>query len=428
METIFAQATAPGKAGVSVVRISGPEAFRVGEQLCGKSVRDRVFDLVVLRDESREVLDKALVVGFRGPASFTGQDVVELHLHGSVAVVNAVTGFLLRQNGLRIAEPGEFTRLALENGKMDLTQVEGLADLIAAETEAQRRQATRVFDGVLGRRVEGWRDRLIRASALIEATIDFADEDVPEDVTPEVSDLLQQVSAELEEAVRGVGMAERIRQGFEVAIVGPPNAGKSTLLNVLAGRRAAITSEVAGTTRDVIEVRMDLGGLAVTVLDTAGLREASDQIEQIGIEVARERAEAADIRVFLCEDVEGLGVGFQRGDLHVFPKGDLRVQEGFSVSGLTGVGVDRLVSALSAELSDRVPQAGLATRERHKRCMEAALSGLTEAREFLDQGAVAYDLTAESLRHAVVSLETLIGKVNVENLLDEIFSSFCLGK
>ena len=241
---------------------------------------------------------------------------------------------------------------------------------------------------------------------------------------PVIEGMIADLEAHLDDNRRG----ERLRDGIHVAVIGAPNAGKSTLVNALAQRDVAIVSDLAGTTRDVIEVRMDLGGLAVTVLDTAGLREASDQIEQIGIEVARERAEAADIRVFLCEDVEGLGVGFQRGDLHVFPKGDLRVQEGFSVSGLTGVGVDRLVSALSAELSDRVPQAGLATRERHKRCMEAALSGLTEAREFLDQGAVAYDLTAESLRHAVVSLEALIGKVDVENLLDEIFSSFCLGK
>lgn len=428
METIFAQATAPGRAGVSVVRLSGPGAFAAVERLAPGSTIDREMRLRTLRDQEGETLDQALVAGFKAPASFTGQDVVELHLHGSVAVVSAVLRVLGSFSGLRLAEPGEFTRLALENGKMNLTQVEGLADLIDAETEAQRRQATRVLSGALGKLADSWRAQLIRAAALLEATIDFADEDVPEDVTPEVRDLVSNVMADLKRLIGGVGMSERIRNGFEIAIVGPPNAGKSTLLNALAGRDAAITSEFAGTTRDVIEVRMDLGGLAVTFLDTAGLREAVDHVEKIGISVARQRAEAADIRVFLADDIGALGVGFREGDVHVLPKGDLRQGDGFAISGLTGQGLEKLISVLTLELSGRSADAGLATRVRHRLAMGAALDALAETEGCLSAGQSGYELAAESLRHAVFCLESLVGRVNVENLLDEIFASFCLGK
>lgn len=428
METIFALASAPGKAGVSVVRLSGPGAFGAGSAMAGKPVPERGFILADLRNPAGTYLDRGLVLGFRAPASFTGEDVVELHLHGSTAVVAAVLRCLSEQPGLRQAEPGEFTRRALENGKMDLAQVEGLADLIDAETEAQHKQAMRVLSGDLGRKAEAWRRKLIRAAALIEATIDFADDDVPEDVTPEVSELLQNVSRDLERLIRGVGMAERIRQGFEVAIVGPPNVGKSTLLNALAGRQAAITSQFAGTTRDVIEVRMDLGGLAVTLLDTAGLREAEDSVEKIGIDLARTRAESADLRVFLTEDPKPLDVEMQEGDIHVLPKADLLPNGRGAVSGTTGQGLDELVAGLTNELSGRSVNAGLATRERHRAAMQRANESIAEAAGHLKSGPDRYDLAADSLRHGIVALESLVGRVDVEHLLDEIFASFCLGK
>ena len=256
-DTIFALATAPGKAGVAVVRLSGTRVSEAADLLCGGLPSPRLASLRVLKDGEGRRLDEALVLYFPEKASFTGEAVLELQLHGSVAVVNQVLRVLSNIEGLRLAEPGEFTRRALENGCMDLAQVEGLADLIEAETEAQRQQALRVLSGDLGKIAEVWRNDLIRAAALIEATIDFADEEVPVDVTPEVNALLSETRKTLEREIAGVSVAERIRTGFEVAILGAPNVGKSTLLNALAGREAAITSEIAGTTRDVIEVRMD---------------------------------------------------------------------------------------------------------------------------------------------------------------------------
>ena len=283
MDTIFALSSAQGKAGVAVLRVSGPRAFDVCLALCGSLPELRCASVRTLRDANGERLDQALVLRFAAGSSFTGEDSVEFQTHGSVAVTSAVMAELSRFNDLRIAEPGEFTRRALDNGSLDAAQVEGLADLIDAETEAQRKQALRVLSGDLGNKAEKWRRDLIRSVALLEATIDFADEEVPVDVSAEVSTLVNGVRQQLQTEVAGIAVAERIRSGFEVAIVGAPNVGKSTLLNALAGRDAAITSELAGTTRDVIEVRMDLKGLPVTVLDTAGLRETDDQIEAMGV-------------------------------------------------------------------------------------------------------------------------------------------------
>mgnify|MGYP003726524015 FL=1 len=328
----------------------------------------------------------------------------------------------------RMAEPGEFTRRAMENGKLDLTQVEGLADLLEAETEAQRKQALRVLSGHLGQRVEIWREKLIRAAALLEVTIDFADEDVPVDVSAEVSSLLDDVGDELVREIEGTHTAERIRTGFEVAIVGRPNTGKSTLLNALAGRDAAITSAVAGTTRDVIEVRMDLGGLPVTLLDTAGLRESSDEVEAIGIERAVSRAAQADLRVFLIESDEDLPITPQADDLRLLPKADLRTSSEGAISGVSGQGVSELITQIQTVLNKRSLAAGLATHERHRVALQKAADGLVSTKLVLDRGPDQYDIASEELRHAIRSLEALVGRIDVENLLDVIFSSFCLGK
>ena len=426
MDTIYALATAPGKAGVSVVRVSGPSAFGACKLLCGSVPNGRGLRLV--KDRSGELIDEALILTFDQGRSFTGEEVVEFQLHGSPAITSAVLTELSQIQGLRLAEAGEFTRRALENGRLDLAQVEGLADLIDAETEAQRKQALRVFQGALGEKVIKWRENLIRAAALIEATIDFADEDVPVDVTPEVSELLAGVQTEMMAEAEGVRIAERVREGFEVAIVGAPNVGKSTLLNRLAGRDAAITSDIAGTTRDVIEVRMDLGGLPVTVLDTAGIRETDDIVEGLGIELARKRAEAADIVIYMLEMGEEPSQQFGSDTIIVRSKVDQPQKGIFGVSGKTGAGIDKLIAHIETDLRNKSARVGVAMRERHRIALLQGCDALNTAIGMMDSGIGMSDIIAEEIRTAVRATESLTGRVDVEDLLDVIFSSFCIGK
>ena len=428
MDTIYATATARGRSGVAVIRVSGPLALTAGQTLCRTLPPPRQAALRRLSWQG-EVLDEALVLTFAKGASFTGEDVVELQVHGGPAVVSAVLRALADQPGLRLAEPGEFTRRALENGVLDLAQVEGLADLIDAETEAQRRQAVRVLSGSVGQRVEGWRRDLIRAGALLEATIDFADEEVPVDVSPEVLALIDGLMADLGREAAGVQAAERIRDGFEVAIVGAPNAGKSTLLNQLAGREAAITSDIAGTTRDVIEVRMEIAGLAVTFLDTAGLRETEDRLEKAGIDRALSRAQAADLRLFLMDGSSTPGLMPLADDLVVVGKADtLSGVEGLAVSGLTGAGVPELLARIGGILERRVASAGALIRERHRLAVTTAIAALAESRAEVVREDSRVELAAEHLRRAVRALDALVGRVDVDDLLGEIFASFCIGK
>lgn len=428
MDTIYATATARGRSGLAVLRISGPLALGAGRALAGDLPPPRTAGLRRLT-WGGELLDEALVLTFAKGASFTGEDVAELHVHGGPAVVGAVLRALAAQPGLRLAEPGEFTRRALENGVLDLAQVEGLADLIDAETEAQRMQAVRVLSGSVGRKVEGWRRDLIRAAALLEATIDFADEEVPVDVSPEVLTLIDGLMADLDREAAGVDAAERIRDGFEVAIVGAPNAGKSTLLNQLAGREAAITSDIAGTTRDVIEVRMEIAGLPVTFLDTAGLRETEDPLEQAGIDRALSRAVAADLRLFLTDGTPVLGIQPTAEDLVVQGKADtISGSSGLSVSGLTGAGVAELMAQIGEILQSRVGSAGALVRERHRLAVTAAIAALAESRAEVVRRDSRVELAAEHLRRAVAALDALIGRVDVDDLLGEIFASFCIGK
>lgn len=421
MDTIYALASAPGRAGVSVLRVSGPCAVDIAKALVGDLPDSRGLRKIRATDGS--ILDKALILRFNKGRSFTGEDVVEFHLHGSIAILAAVSAEIAQQ-GARVAEAGEFTRRALENGRLDLSQVEGLADLIDAETEAQRKQAMRVFAGELGALADDWRTKLIRAAALVEATIDFVDEEVPVNVYPEVVELLDDVSKAMNQQVSGVTIAERIRAGFEVAIVGKPNVGKSTLLNRLAGREAAITSDVAGTTRDVIEVRMDLGGLPVTLLDTAGIRDTDDVVETIGVARALERAASADLRVFLVSDDETLPLIPDADDLVLNAKADTA---GPGVSGLTGHGVDDMVKRITSVLAKRSGGAGIAVRKRHGDAMSRAISDISAARNLIGSGGPA-DLVAEDLRSATRAVDMIVGRVDVEDLLDEIFSSFCIGK
>jgi tRNA modification GTPase len=426
METIVAQASARGRAGVAVIRVSGPEAWGVCERLAGGVPVPRAATLRRLRDAQGATLDHALVLAFEEGRSFTGEQVVEFHLHGSVAVVAVVLREILGIDGVRPAEPGEFTRRAFEAGRIDLTEVEGLGDLLEAETEAQRKHAQRIMEGSIARLVDNWRADLVQALAMSEAAIDFADEDLPPDTWQLMRAPLDRVCGALQREVSGRRAAERVRDGFEVAIVGAVNAGKSTLLNALAGRDAAITSERAGTTRDVIEVRMEIGGLAVTLIDTAGLRDTEDEVELLGIARGKARAREADLRVFLKSDPDEVIADAAPEDIVLLGKADLWPQSG--VSGKTGEGIDTLIGWIEDRLAMRASSSSSFSRERHFARLQAALEHLERARQEAGAESAQLEIVSEEIRHAVFLLDELVGRIGVEEVLGRIFSSFCIGK
>jgi tRNA modification GTPase len=431
--TIFALATAPGRSGIAVIRATGPLCGHVCACLAESIPEPRRATLVRLGYES-ESLDHALVLWFPGPASFTGEDMVEFHLHGGRAVVEGVSKALLAF-GLSPAGPGDFARRAFENGKLDLTQVEALADLIESETAFQRRQALRQEGGALSKRVEIWRGRLVAALARQEALIDFPDEELPDhlqaDVTQFVEGLIGDITPHLEDRHCG----ERLRDGVVVAILGAPNAGKSSLMNLLAGRDVAIVSEHAGTTRDVLEVHLDLGGYPVTLLDTAGLREAGEGVEAEGIRRALARAESADLKLVLFDaarwperDPASLALLDDRSIELVSRLDraeDIELEERLGLSVSTGQGVSELLVLLQDRVSGLVGsgESALITRARHRQAIEESLSAL---HRYL--AAPSVDMAGEELRLASSALGRIAGKVGVEDLLDLIFGEFCIGK
>ena len=430
-DIIFALASAKGRAGVSVIRVSGKNSIFSIEKLLKNTLPVDNKCLRKIYDADDNIIDEVLILTFKEKASFTGDETVEIHCHGSTAVVTYILQTLSNIKNFRIADPGEFTRRALENGNLDLTQVEGLADLIESETEAQRRLAIRSMDGALSSKVQEWRKDLIRAVSLIEATIDFADEDIPTDVTPEVLGLINKTQSDIKSEIKGSFAAERIREGFEIAIVGPPNIGKSTLLNALAGRDAAITSDMAGTTRDVIEVKMDISGFAVTLLDTAGIRETTDKIEQIGVDRAKLRAKNADLRLFITNSGEpnDLKLNPEENDIVVIGKSDLlNKSDILAISGKSGEGLDSLLKEISDKLSRLSIGAQTATRERHRISMIKAQRFLDAGKLLIEDNLELSELASSELHQGIQTLSSLIGSVGVEDLLDEIFSSFCLGK
>ncbi len=432
--TIFALASAPGRAGIAVLRLSGSRVHRTLLALVGLSPVPRRATRVKFRNpDSAEIIDDGVAIYFPAPHSYTGEDVAELHIHGSRAVIAALFELLGNREGLRLAEPGEFTRRAFENGKLGLTEAEAVADLVEAETAAQRRQAMRQLDGALGALYENWRMRLMQALARIEAEIDFPEEGLPPSlwasVREDVAALRREIVAHLDDSHRG----ERLRDGVSVAILGPPNAGKSSLLNALARRDVAITSAIAGTTRDVIEVRLDLGGYPVMVADTAGLRQSADAIEQEGVRRALARAEAADLRLVILDatrPTETVDPKLIANDaLVAVNKIDLapgaRVNGAIAISVLHGTGMNALLDRLTAEVAKRAGEgsAPLLTRARHR----AALEQCTEA---LSRFATATlpELAAEDLRHAAHAIGRITGRVDVEDMLDIVFREFCIGK
>lgn len=460
-DTIFALSSGRPPAAIGVVRISGPRAGDALRVLSGKaSVPAREAKFARIRNAAGEAIDEAVVLWFPGPGSETGEDVAEIQMHGSRAALAAVFDTLAAMEGLRPAEPGEFTRRGFENGKLDLTEVEGLGDLIAAETEAQRRQAFRQMKGLLGGRTEGWRKRLIEAQAMIEAPIDFSDEgDVPDDLSAPALAIARELAEEISAVLAAGRRGERLREGLVVAIAGPPNVGKSTLLNRIAGREVAIVSPHAGTTRDVLEVHLDLKGYPVTLIDTAGLRDSDDPVEQEGIRRARARAEEADLVLWL----------YGAGDVGVRPpagahnililknkidiqqvknKADINNENEFNnefssndgfgesvsretvlpISALTGFGIDTLLNRVAqfAELHLGGADPALVTRERHRHALQTTVEALNRASALPGLGAE--DLVAEELRTASTALGRLTGRVDVEDILDVLFRDFCVGK
>ena len=431
-ETIFAPASGAGVAGIAVIRISGPRADKVLAALTDQPLPPpRQATLRRLHDADGDPLDEALVLRFAAGGSYTGEPVVELHCHGGRAVVAAVLRTLADLPGCRLAEPGEFTPRALEHGRLDVPAVEALGDLLTAETERQRRQALVALGGALQRQAEHWRATLLQALALIEATLDWADEEVPPDVGPEVAAHLSDVCTGIRRELALSEGARQLREGFEVAILGAPNVGKSTLFNVLAGREAAIVSPVSGTTRDVLELRYDLGGLPVIFLDTAGLRAGGDAIEAEGIARAAGRARAAALRLFLhSADAAPPGMEDELrrpGDLRVWTKSDLGAGPGdVAISARTGEGMEALLGRIEEELAGRIAEPGLAGHLRQQRVLEEAAGALERAEAALGEGHT--ELCAEDLRAAFRALERLLGRVGVEEVLDEVFARFCLGK
>lgn len=439
-DTIFALSSGAGKAGIAVIRVSGPGAGTALQALTRKSLpAARRAVLRALSDAQGELIDRGLVLWFPGPRSETGEDMAEFHVHGGRAVVAAMFEALARRDGNRVAEPGEFARRAFQNGKLDLTAVEGLADLVDAETSVQRRQALRQMDGALANLYEDWRVRLLRASALIEAHIDFSEDGVGEAVVAESLSHLTQLARDLRLHLTEGRRGEAIRDGIEIVILGAPNVGKSSLINALARRDAAIVTPIAGTTRDVIEVRLDLDGWPVLLADTAGLHESQDPVEIEGIRRAHVRAERALLKlvVFDATSLPVLDPASRRllddCSLALFNKADL-VREtpaeidgvkALSVSALRETGIDPIRSWLSVELAGRLGQldAPAFTRERHRQALQSCLQAI-DACSFGQPP----ELLAENCRHAAFALGRITGSIGVEDLLDVIFRDFCIGK
>jgi tRNA modification GTPase len=432
--TIFALSSAPGRAGLAVIRVSGPAVRAALEKMIAPVPKPRAAAFRTIRDPlTGEALDRALVLWFMAPASETGEDVAEFQTHGSPAVIKAMLAALGKLEGCRLAEPGEFARRGFENGKIDLAEVEGLADLVEAETEAQRRQALAQSSGKLSELYEGWRARLIEIAALIEAAIDFSDEaDVASSSLSEARTRAQGLAAEIAAHLNDGHRGEIVRDGFRVALLGAPNAGKSSLLNALARRDAAIVSAEAGTTRDVIEVRLDLAGLPVVISDTAGIREAMSEVEREGIRRSLAAARDANLILWLSEDGDSnLPDGISREtSLAMRSKADLARESTanvLAVSALTGEGLDGLVREIAKRAAEVVGTGTepVLTQARHRQSLEAALA---EIEAFLKGPPDAVELRAEEIRRAAHAIGRITGRVDVEDVLDQIFGRFCIGK
>ncbi|CAL1690199.1 tRNA modification GTPase MnmE [Brevundimonas subvibrioides] len=431
-DTIFALATPAGRGAIAILRLSGPDTDAALTALGAGTVRARVASLRTLR-QGPDVIDQALVLRFPGPGSYTGEDCAELHLHGGRAVVEAASHALVGL-GLRPADPGEFTRRAFENERMDLAQAEAVADLIDAETRAQAGQALGQLEGALSQTYAGFRRDLLKALALVEAEIDFPDEELPDHLAQTAGPVLDGLSEALNAALADADRGRRVREGYRIVLIGETNAGKSALFNALVAREAAIVTPIAGTTRDVLDADLIMGGYAVTLSDTAGLRDSADPVEAEGVRRARARAQAADLRLWVRApgDPEGDAAMFATPqDLVVWTKADLGARDpaagGLVVSATTGEGMSDLRAAIEARLIRDLAGADFpaVTRERHRRRLIEALASVEAGRTRLG---IAPELAGEDLRRAADALGRVTGAIGVEDILGEVFSTFCIGK
>ena len=442
--TIYALSSGPGISGIAVIRISGSETSNVVKLITGEDPPEpRVSTLKKFNKiNTSELIDEGLLIWFPGPESYTGEDLADMHVHGSIAVVKAMLHQLSKIENCRLAEPGEFTKLAFQNGKINLLKAESIADLISSETEIQRRQAVKIMTGKSAERFNFWRDGLVKVLANVEAKIDFPDEDLPEDILKNIKTNVNEIKNEIKKTLNDQKVGERIREGFKIAIVGPPNAGKSSLLNYLSNKEAAIVSEIAGTTRDVIEVHLNINGLPVIISDTAGIRNSKNEIEKKGIKLALQKAEDADLNIVIIEPKSGYFTGFLKDLLNsksilVINKSDLGVDSivpefkryaPIYISIKNEKNLNLLISEIKNRLKNQFHNFEniLITRERHRYNLEQCVEHLENFEE--KNNSEEFDKASEDLRLAIRNLGKITGKVDVEEILGTIFRDFCIGK
>jgi tRNA modification GTPase len=442
--TIYALSTGPGISGVAVIRVSGKETATVIKKLTGKDLpAPRIATLRKINNiNTSEMIDEGIILWFPGPHSYTGEDMAEFHVHGSKAVVTALHASIKVIENCRLAEAGEFTKLAFQNGKINLLKAESIADLISAETELQRKQAIKIMNGVSSNKFNSWREKLLKILSHIEAKIDFPDEELPKDILIKIKKSSDEISGEIKKTLGDQKIGETIREGFKIAIVGPVNAGKSSLINYLSKREVAIVSEIAGTTRDVIETHLNLDGYPVIVSDTAGIRESKNEIEKKGIKLALKKAEEADLKLVVIEPKNVDFIGFlkdifDKNSILVINKSDLlnrnlndqiKKLEHVLVSIKNNSNLDILINKIKKKLHEKFISHGdiLITRERHRQHLEQCLSHLENFKE--KKSSLDFDKCAEDLRLATRHLGMIVGKVDVEEILGSIFNDFCIGK
>jgi len=442
--TIFALSSGPGLAGISIIRTSGPKSSSVIKMMTkGKFPEPRIATLKKINKIStNELIDEGIIIWFPGPESYTGEDMAEFHVHGSRAVVDAIHHSISKVEGCKLAEPGEFTKLAFQNNKINLLKAESIGDLIAAETEIQRQQAIKIMSGKSSQKFNSWREGLLKILSNIEAKIDFPDEDLPEDILKNIKKISEKIKNEIQKTLDDQKVGERIREGFKIAIVGPTNAGKSSLLNYLSRREVAIVSEIAGTTRDVIETHLNMDGLPVVVSDTAGISDSKDEIEKKGIRLALKRAEDADLNIVVIEPKSAYFTGFLKNlitdkSILAINKSDLGIDNmiyefkkynPIYISLKKEKNLDKLISAIKEKLKNQFINSEdiLITRERHRQHLEQCISHLENFKN--KNESEDFDTSAEDLRLATRHLGMIVGKVDVEEILGSIFNDFCIGK